>query len=217
MEIEAKYFLHEQDYRYWLQIQNETERLGGWSVLAGSRRSIRMHSVYFDTDGGELQKRQMGLRLRNENDRIVFTLKMTLEKAGAKSRRCEWEEELNGNMDDGSALRECLKRLDILGGTDPILGNAWNGLSGLSLRPIAEIRFERRLCLLEREENRAEWALDHGSFIHGSDSQPFAEMEMEMKAGEPDCLIDLESELRSLRPLIPGELSKLERCLLVGK
>lgn len=215
MEIEAKYNLSQEDYRFWRR-QQEKSRLGSWKIQGDSFRNIEMHSIYFDNADSELWNRKIGLRLRGENDRLVFTMKQTVSRSGASSVRHEWEEVLQGKMDDGSALHECIERLNLLAKEDPVLAEAWQGIDTSSLAPVAEMRFERRLCLLADAGEVAEWALDQGEFMRLGVTEPFAEMEVEMKSGDPARLKEIENELLIQRPLTPGKLSKLERCMQVG-
>lgn len=215
MEIELKYILSQEDYRFW-QEQQDKNQLGLWKIQSDSFKDIRMHSIYYDNANADLWNRKIGLRLRSENERLVFTMKQTVQRSGASSIRHEWEEELTGKINDGSALLECIERLNELSKSDKILWEAWHNIDVSSLAPVAEMRFDRRLCMLTDAGSAAEWALDLGVFMRLGNAEPFSEMEVEMKAGDHSRLKEIENELQRLRPLVPGKMSKLERCMLVG-
>lgn len=92
MEIEAKFKLEDPAaLQFWKYCFEHEQNFGGW-VRSGKNEGVkRMRSFYFDTADEDLARQRAGLRLRQENETWILTLKQTLRQDQALSERHEWE------------------------------------------------------------------------------------------------------------------------------
>lgn len=168
-------------------------------LLAGQAPiAQRLGNTYFDTPDGDLEAARMALRLRRIDGRILQTVKTRGEGGGGLSRRGEWEWEVPG------------AELDLAGlsGLPPAaLGDAV--LSRLMPRFTTD--FHREAWALIHAGARIEVALDEGEILAGGRRVLIRELELELKAGEPDALWSLAETLAESVPLRPSDTSKAAR------
>ncbi len=156
-------------------------------------REIKMETVYLDTPSGALSARHYMLRRRKENDKYICTIKAPAEEAKA-----EWKEEVSQRYAHypraveylaGSARREweveCEKIEDAL----PLLvaqgapREVWK-LATEGLKSICGAKFTRIVRTINLGEAEVELALDYGLLLGGDKSEPFYELEIEVKSGD---------------------------------
>ena len=148
-------------------------------------RSLRLETTYHDTPDGRLRDRKAALRLRRFGKRIVQTLKSS--DPGDPVRRGEWEVAVPRAAYDLPAFQSPAA-LSVLEGVDPS-----------DLRPILATRILRRAKVLEIPNNPEtgdgaaviDLALDHGTVDAAGLSQPIADVELELKRGDPAALFTL--------------------------
>lgn len=154
-------------------------------------------SIYFDTNKHELETKGVSLRVRQSGDKRVQTIKTTA--TDVPFSRSEWEHKIDSDEPDfrvarGTALAPMLtKRLK------------------RRLRPIFETRILRTTVPLQKNGSRIEMALDEGQVRAGQKWTPIAEVELELKRGNP---VDLFKLARVIGALVPAKLalkSKSER------
>jgi triphosphatase len=172
---------------------------------AGPARAESLESTYFDTKQEELRAHELALRVRREGGRFVQTL-----KAGAGTVRGEWESEVAGLVPDLDALK---------GQAD---GLPLDGVRAGDLRPVFATSVERtRRELVVPDGNGAmawiEVALDLGEVEAGGRRLDVAELELELKAGEPSALFRLALALQAEAPLRLETLSKAARGWLLAE
>ena len=80
----------------------------------GTRRTLSMHAVYYDTEDGSLQKNGAAFRVRLEGDDYVATIKM----GGSVSEGVHKRFEVNRTVDDSNFIEN--PRLDIFGDVEEI-------------------------------------------------------------------------------------------------
>jgi len=163
--------------------------------LAGLHRS-KLESTYYDTADRWLSGQGMALRVRKIGRKRIQTLKAPAAGPDGLQNFQEIEAEISGDRPQLSAI------------TDPKLSrkfereNVWR-----RLRPIFETRFQRSAFLTEHGSAMIEVALDLGSIVAGGRRLPIAEIELELKSGEPGALYDLAEHLAlSLAEDVPVRL-----------
>lgn len=148
------------------------EAFAGIQAAYGPFREIRMETSYYDTPALVLRQRKWMLRIRQENGRAVCTLKTPLPDGS----RGEWECE-------AADIRSSIPAL-IAQGCPPELA----ALADQGFTAVCGARFTRLAAELASGGARLELALDRGAFLAGEHSAPFAEVEVELKAGsDADC------------------------------
>jgi inorganic triphosphatase YgiF len=152
-------------------------------------------SVYFDTDGLDLHKAGLSLRVRQTNGTYLQTIKADF---GNPLVRGEWEQPIKGPNPDLAAahdtpLRRVLKD------------------TGETVKPIFETCVERSVRRLERAGCTIEMALDKGEIRTGDRNAPLCELELELKEGTARELFELARKLNETVPLLVSMKSKAER------
>ncbi|WP_395020622.1 CHAD domain-containing protein [Dongia sp.] len=151
--------------------------------LAGLHRA-RLESTYYDTADQWLSGQRMALRVRKIGRKRIQTLKAPAPGPGGLQNFQEIEAEIDSDRPQLSAV------------TDPKLArklereNIWR-----RLRPIFETRFQRSAFLTERGSSMIEVAVDLGTITAGGRRLPIAEIELELKSGDPAALYDLAEQL----------------------
>ncbi len=166
----------------------------------GNFTAIAMATTYYDVPGRELSRRRWTLRLRQENDRTVCTLKIPLSDGS----RGEWEviapslkEGIAGLLESGAP-----KELTavISGGLEPVCG----------------ARFLRLARSVTYENAALELALDSGELLGGGNSLPFWEIEVELKSGSDQAAEAFGEALRQEFRLTEEPESKFQRARKLG-
>jgi inorganic triphosphatase YgiF len=187
--------------------------------LARARRAIGdvhfdktdIEDVYFDTPDASLRRRGLVLRLRRDGDRWLQTLKAAGNGHSIVPLRGEWEVALPARK---STPALDLERFEIT----PLRVLLRAGLEADSLVPVFRTRISRQRGTLSRGSSQIEVALDRGELrarVEGRKRrQPLAEVELELKSGRPQDLLDVASELVKQGhgvTLVPALRSKAER------
>lgn len=187
--------------------------------LARARRAIgdvdleqtAIEDVYFDTPDAALRRRGLVLRLRRDGNRWLQTLKAASKGHGVVPVRGEWEVALPARR---SAPALDLERFEIT----PLRVLLRAGLEADSLVPVFRTRIARQRGVLSHGNSQIEVALDRGELrarVEGRKRrQPVAEVELELKSGRPQDLLDVGSDLVRQGHgviLVPALRSKAER------
>ena len=213
MEIEAKYLVSQEDFDFWRKTILNSKNMGDWERVQDSFETVSMESCYLDSVEGTAFKRGGSLRIRRENERLVFTIKQKLAQEGARSTRHEWEAALKSHVIDEQAFAEADEQVDQWASEDEQLASFMEGVRITQTVKIADIRFERLRSLWRNGDELVEWSLDQGRFVDGEDRHNFAEMELELKAGNSDSIFELEKLLNAKRELQEEQASKLSRYM----
>jgi inorganic triphosphatase YgiF len=160
---------------------------------------------YFDTPDFDLSAQGVALRVRRTLNgtragrRWLQTLKTEGVRQGGLSRRAEFEMPVaRGALDWARFPAEALAYVPA----------AWRE----AVVPVFETRFQRTVWLLKRKGGtQIEVALDVGEVRAGERSQPLCEIELELKAGQPDALFALALEWAGTFDCLPLDISKAER------
>lgn len=162
---------------------------------------------YFDTANFDLSAQGVALRVRKVGRRWLQTLKTEGERSGGLSQRAEYEMAITRGAPDWKRFpAEALARV-------PETLRA-------QLMPVFETRFSRTAWRLKGQRGaQIEVALDVGEVLAGKRSQPICEIELELKAGQPDALFALAQGWAAQLDCLPLDISKAERgvCLAQGQ
>lgn len=162
----------------------------------GDFSAIQMETTYYDTPDGALKSGRWTLRRRKENDRVVCTLKIPLPDGS----RGEWEV-LCDTVEEG------VPRL-IADGAPETLSELVSG----GVEPVCGVRFLRLARRILWEGAVLELALDSGELLGGGKTQPFREIEVELKDGSDQGLEAFGQQLQNRFRLTPEPESKFQRA-----
>ena len=178
--------------------RSEPVRPSGYRHLEGHRQQDLV-TRYFDTPDFALSAQGVALRVRRAGRRWLQTLKTEGERAGGLSRRVEFEMPVSQGTPDWTRFPS-----EALAYVPDVLRE--------QLVPVFETRFQRTTWLLKgRGGAQIEVALDVGEVIAGERTQPICEIELELKAGQPDALFALALEWAGEFDCLPFDVSKAER------
>ncbi|MEW5967461.1 MAG: CYTH domain-containing protein, partial [Pseudomonadota bacterium] len=154
---------------------------------------------YFDTPDFALSAAGVALRVRRAGRRWLQTLKTEGERAGGLSRRIEYEMPVRGGT------------LDWMRFPPEALAHVPDSVRG-QVVPVFETRFRRTAWQVKgRGGAQIEVALDVGEVVAGARTQPICEIELELKAGQPDALFALALDWAGAFGCLPFDVSKAER------
>jgi inorganic triphosphatase YgiF len=162
-----------------------------------------LFNQYFDTPERDLAMAKVALRLRRDGDQVIQTLKTRGQSVAGLSERNEWDWTL-------AKAKLDLKKLD-----DSCWPAALAELDKKQLQPIFTTDFVRQRAEIAWGRGKArvviEAALDLGKVIAGEGEEEICELELELRQGEPDALLELAAELAADLALMPCDISKAER------
>lgn len=142
-------------------------------VRQGGYRLLDMATVYYDTPDGDLAKKRWTCRLRQENDRLVATVKTP--GPGRARGEFEWE---------ASSVQEAIPHLVEQGAPAELLEYLEQ-----TLVPICTARFTRREAELAfGDGTKCAFCADVGVLMGGGKEEPLCEVELELKEGSFEVL-----------------------------
>jgi len=160
--------------------------------------SLKMQNTYFDAPDLSLKRRGYALRIRKYDDHILQTLKTDQKVDNELHQRQEWEVEIDNDQIDPDKFPE-----EIQGWLKPLLNQ---------LKPIFTTDFTRQIWLLELEDQTMiELALDQGKIRASDHMLPLREIELELKQGGLESLLEFARTLQQNIKLTPEKASKAER------
>lgn len=162
----------------------------------GNFAAIHMATTYYDTPGRELRRRRWTLRLRQENDRTVCTLKTPLPDGS----RDEWEAVASSPEAGVAAI--------LAAGAPKDLAAVISG----GLEPVCGARFLRLAKAVTYEDAALELALDSGELLGGGRTRPFWEIEVELKSGSDQAAEHFGDAIRREFRLAEEPESKFQRA-----
>ena len=168
------------------------------------RRGSRRHllTVYYDTPSLALAKNGMTLRVRHLGNRKVQGVKLANGASGGTIvKRPELETEIDGDRPEIARIPDegVRKMVSEATGAEP-------------LRPAFVSEVGRTVWPVKLGDSDIEVALDIGEIRAGADrTMPVSELELELKSGRPDQLIELALALGRSVPTSVERHSKAER------
>jgi inorganic triphosphatase YgiF len=157
---------------------------------------LKLDAVYYDTPKDKLARSGMSLRVRQEGNTRLQTVKA--EADGGLVDRGEWEAPTSAQTLDLEALRRT-----------PV-GKLLNG-TGRKLIPKVETHVHRSRWNLEIDGAEIELVVDEGQVLAGRASKDLSEVELELKDGPKDALFRVAKSLTSDVPLRLGVESKYQQ------
>jgi inorganic triphosphatase YgiF len=177
-------------------------RLSAHRLLRGTRPARRrLYAIYFDTPALDLWRQGIALRVRRDGRRWVQTVKGGGSAQGGLHQRAEAETGVAGPRPDLSRIRDS----DFAGAfASPRLR--------AQLGPLFVTDFIRSSRVLDLDAGaRVEASVDQGVIRGGERTEPFSELELELKDGAPHHLYELALELAADVPLSIEDRSKAGR------
>ena len=168
---------------------------------AGKPEQQDLLSIYYDTPNMDLQRRDMGLRLRQKGNQWIQTVKYGQSAGAGLNARAEFE-----HITHGPAL-ELANIADL---------DARNFLCddkiATRLQPAFTTRVQRTLWEIEdKQGNIVEVCLDVGHVSCDDRSAVVNEVEVELKQGKLEAMFAVALTLAKTFPLLPQPRSKAER------
>ena len=158
---------------------------------------------YFDTPERELSAAKVALRLRRDGEAVIQTLKCRGQSVAGLSERSEYEWPLDKAKLD-------LKKLD-----DSCWPAQLAELDKKTIKPLFTTDFTREFAEIAWGRGKAkvviEAALDLGTVTAGKRKEEICELELELREGAPEALLELAAELAATLALMPCDISKAER------
>ncbi|MEE1887105.1 CYTH domain-containing protein [Pseudomonas carassii] len=158
---------------------------------------------YFDTPERDLSAARVALRLRRDGEVIIQTLKCRGQSVAGLSERNEHEWHLD-------KVKLDLKKLDATCWPEQLAE-----LDKKTIKPLFTTDFTREYAEIAWGRGKAkvviEAALDQGFVIAGKRKEEICELELELREGTPEALLELAAELAASLPLMPCDISKAER------
>ena len=171
-------------------------------ALAGTPRTTRLLTVYYDTPDRMLAREGMALRVRHVGKRRIQTLKIATPGGDGEALKShdEWSAAIRGDTPD-------LTRL-----VHPRLRDRLGRLSQSDqLREVFRTEFKRRIFPLSVGPSQIEMAVDSGRIESGDRQEPLSEVELELKSGEPEAVFALANRLVEALPLHIEHRTKAHR------
>lgn len=169
---------------------------GGW-------QRHELFNQYYDTPERDLAQAKVALRLRRDGEQFIQTLKSRGQSVAGLSERNEWDWYLDKAKLDTRKL------------TDDCWPAALAELDKKTLKPIFKTDFVREKAEIAWGRGKAkvviEAALDLGEVVAGKQSEEICELELELRQGDPQALLELAVELAADLALMPCDISKAER------
>ena len=180
----------------------------GWRAAVpagGGGTAQRLRSTYFDTGDFRLRRRGFTLRIREEGERLVQTLKSDgPSAAGAVLKRNEWSQPVDAPVPSLPVV------------SDPAVHDAVGPLRSAELVPAFSTDVMRRTAMVEvaAPDNSTaliELALDSGEIRARNKRDTVSELELELIKGPASALFDLAITLQSSASLHIQTASKAKR------
>ena len=158
---------------------------------------------YFDTPARDLSAARVALRLRRDGEVIIQTLKCRGQSVAGLSERNEYEWQLD-------KVKLDLKKLD-----DSCWPEQLAELDKKTIKPLFTTDFIREYAEIAWGRGKAkvviEAAIDQGFVVAGKRKEAICELELELREGAPEALLELAAELSASLALMPCDISKAER------
>ena len=200
MEIELKYAIESGAIADKIWEDEDLKKI----EEAGTRETVSMNAIYFDTVDMDLSKNDMAYRVRREDDKLVATLKWGGGSEGALHQR----EEVNVPVLDTKPNPVVFEACDI---GDDLLSI----IAGNELRPVLEMSVERRRFRVDTENTILEISVDQGSIITDNGNEPICEVEVELFSGSEEVMMKIGQQIAEKYGLVSEKRSKFYRGLLL--
>ncbi len=162
-----------------------------------------LEAIYYDTPGMALTRAGIAYRIRREGDKWIATVKADDLSAGGLHIRNEWNVEVPLPLPDLSPFLQT-----------PVGPRLLQVAGEEQYEELLVTCFERKsLSLSWYDGSRIELAADRGQVVAGERREKFAEIELELKEGNPAVILKLGAVLARRYPLFLEPRSKFSRGL----
>jgi inorganic triphosphatase YgiF len=183
---------------------SKAERILSASATKGRSARRKLTSVYYDTPGLDLRRRDLTLRVRREGRRFIQTVKSEGLTGREPLERREWEDPLDGELPELAANSS--------GEQLP------PSIKPDQLRPIFSTVVERSLQTIgPTPDTKIEVAADRGEIRANGAAEPISELELELREGEPAALYDAALKIVERLPARLEPRSKSARGYLLAE
>ena len=200
----------EAEYKYRISDASIFDSILKYSLVSKHLRnekkdSIRMYAVYYDTADEDLRNAGIAYRIRNENDRLVATIKWDIDVSEGLHRR----EEINLVINDERFLDA--PNIEIFKSSDAyeVLHQA---VGDKPLEKTVEMDFERQLVRIDTGKSINAISLDSGVIKTPRGDMDILELEIELYHGEEEDFKQLSRKIAEKYGLEPEDESKLQRA-----
>lgn len=163
----------------------------------------KLLNQYIDSKDYQLTNANVALRVRKDGEQYIQTLKSKGNSVGGFSARDEFDWYLSSPQLDRSLL------------VSPYWPENLHGFDKSSLITIFSTDFVRQCAQfmwnVDGEQAQIEVAIDQGIVKAPHQQTQICELELELKSGNANTMLNFAIELASRFPLIPSNLSKAER------
>ena len=191
-ELKLRFLQPWHDALWWLPLW------GDYSL--GEVQRQQLGNIYYDTPDQALSRSGYALRIRQIDDRYIQTIKTDGRSEGGLHQRQEWEWPMPSAQPDLSLFAEA-----------PIWAQWQQAGVAERLLPVFRTDFQRELALVELGDTQIEVAWDIGAIRVKQRSEPIAELELELKAGEVEGVLALGERLAAELPVAPFTENKAAR------
>lgn len=183
-----------------LKFRADSQTIAAIREKYGAFTPIAMETTYYDTQDLKLAFHHWTLRRRMENGTSVCTFKRPREDGS----RGEWEVEASSIM--AGVMQLCQEGAD------------WElmRITAGGLVEVCGARFTRLAAALELPDGIVELALDEGVLLGRGKELPFAEVEVELKAGNDEAAVAFAKALAEEFQLEPEPKSKFVRAMTLA-
>jgi adenylate cyclase len=167
-------------------------------------QKLKLQNTYYDTPQQDLRAQGIALRIRQNGELRLQTVKCAGQVSGGLSSRPEWEYPYEGRFDFSPVSDETVRaQLEAL-------------LRLPGYRATLATNFSRHIWHWRPEAGtHIEVMLDRGRILAGGREEAICEVELELVEGPPHRLLDLAAQMGELVPLFPAPLSKAGRGSLL--
>jgi inorganic triphosphatase YgiF len=170
-----------------LKLRLAPDRIAQFKRVARARtsegvrgRTRRLVSAYFDTPRLDLRAFGAALRIRQVGQRRLQTLKLAVNEPGGLQRLQELERSVANDVPDLTAVAD--EAFASYLGDHDIIPN---------LAPLFTTEFRRTIWPVQFNGSTVEMALDVGEIKAGERRLPICEIELELRSGLPERLLEL--------------------------
>jgi inorganic triphosphatase YgiF len=200
MEIELKYAIDNEEIAAKIWEDEDLKKI----EEKGTRETLMMEAIYFDTENMDLSKNDMAYRVRREGERLIASLKWGGGSDGALHKREEVNVPVMDTKPNPVIFEECNIGDDLIA----ILG-------GKELRPVLEMHIERKRFRVDTESTILEISVDQGNIVTPNGTEPVCEVEVEMFSGSEDVMMKTGTGLAEKYGLVSEKRSKFYRGLML--
>jgi inorganic triphosphatase YgiF len=172
--------------------------LGDLAVGEPVTRTLR--SIYFDTPDHRLRALGISFRLRSDGESWLQTVKAGTGIRNGVSNPVEVEVAVERPEPDVGRIADRKIRRKVEKAVEKSI-----------LEPVFETMVERTTRQLHSGDGELELALDEGTVRAGGAEDPVCEAEVELKSGNPECLLQAAARLFAAEPVRFSESTKAER------